>query len=115
MIRAASALMAAVTGFAIACSSRAPRHETPENQAPVALVDAAVAGLPAEVTKLVSRWQECWHWAGEEPYDADRRQQIADGVAGSCPGNEEERDRLRAKYRERQDVLDALSKLDEMQ
>lgn len=98
----------------LGCSSRAPRHENPQNQTVVS-ADAAVDGLPAEVTKLVERWQECWHWGGEEPYDADRRQQIADGVARSCPGNEEERDRLRAKYSERPDVLDALKKLDEMQ
>jgi hypothetical protein len=99
----------------LACSSRAPHHETPENQTPVTVADAGVAGLPAEVTKLIERWEACWHWAGEEPYDADRRQQIADGVAHSCPGNEEERDRLRAKYGKRPDVLDALKKLDEMQ
>lgn len=98
----------------VGCSSRAPHHEPPQNQV-VAPADAAIAGLPAEVTKLVERWEMCWHWAGEEPYDADRRQQIADGVAKSCPGNEEERDRLRAKYRGRPDVLDALKKLDDMQ
>lgn len=102
----------AVTLFA--CSSRAPRHENPQNQT-AEVADAGVAGLPAEVTKLVERWQECWHWGGEEPYDADRRKQIADGVARSCPGNEEERGRLRAKYAGQQDVLDALEKLDEMQ
>jgi hypothetical protein len=77
--------------------------------------DAAVAGLPAEVTTLVARWEECWHWAGEEPYDADRRRQIEEGVARACPGNDEERERLRAKYGGRADVLDALKKLDEMQ
>ncbi len=99
----------------LACSSRAPRHDVPANRASVEPTDAAVARLPAEVTRLVERWQECWHWGGEEPYDADRREQIAEGVARSCPGNEQERDRLRAKYRERPDVLDALKELDEMQ
>jgi hypothetical protein len=98
----------------VACSSRAPRHENPQNQT-VVVADAGAAGLPAEVTRLVERWQECSHWGGEEPYDADRRKQIADGVARSCPGNEEERARLRATYADRPDVLDALKKLDEME
>ena len=97
------------------CSSRPPRHENPTNQTVQAPEDAAVAGLPADVATLVARWEECWHWAGEEPYDNERRQQIADGVARSCPGNPEERERLREKYGARPDVLDALKKLDEMQ
>jgi hypothetical protein len=99
----------------LSCSSSAPRHENPTNQTTTAPADAAVAGLPAEVTTFVARWEECWHWAGEEPYDNARRQQIADGVARSCPGNDEERERLRGRYRARPDVLDALKKLDEMQ
>lgn len=99
----------------LGCSSRAQPHETPTNVASTAPADAAITGLPAEVTTLMERWEACWHWAGEEPYDAARRQDIADGVARSCPGNDEERLRLRAKYRTRSDVLDALKKLDEMQ
>lgn len=97
----------------VSCS-RPSAPQSPDNQV-AATPDAAVAGLPAEVTALVARWEECWHWAGEEPYDADRRKQIEEGVARSCPGNDEERERLRTKYQGRRDILDALRKLDEMQ
>lgn len=72
------------------------------------------AGLPPEVTTLTERWQICWHFAGEEPYNAARRAQIADGESEWCPGNEGERDRLRAKYKDDATVQDALRKLDEM-
>jgi len=58
----------------------------------------ARTGLPAEVTKLVERWETCWHFAGEEPYSAARRQEIADGIAAWCPGNDAERGRLEAKW-----------------
>lgn len=73
------------------------------------------ASLPAEVTRLVERWQLCWHFAGEEPYDDARKQQIADGEAESCPGNEAERARLTEKYRGDAAVQTELHKLDAMQ
>ena len=73
------------------------------------------ATLPAEVTKLVERWQMCWHFAGEEPYDEARRAQIAEGEAEWCPDNEDERERLRVKWQADPAVQDALRKLDEMQ
>lgn len=96
----------------VGCSRPSPPRG-PDNH--VSATPDAAAGLPAEVSVLLTRWEECWHWAGEEPYDADRRAQIEEGVARSCPGNEEERDRLRTKYQGRTDVLDALKKLDEME
>ena len=71
------------------------------------------ATLPADVTKLVERWQMCWHFSGEEPYDAERAKQIADGQAAWCPGNEEEQARLRTAYVHDAAVQDALRKLDD--
>ncbi len=76
--------------------------------------DAARTHMPAEVTKLVERWEMCWHFSGEEPYDAARRAQIAEGVAKWCPGNDAERERLRVKWQADPAVRDALHKLDEM-
>jgi hypothetical protein len=75
----------------------------------------AATALPADVTKLVERWEMCWHFAGEEPYDAARAKQIADGQAEWCPGNEAERERLRVKWKDDARVQDALRKLDAMQ
>ena len=70
-------------------------------------------GMPAEVDELVARWEECLHWAGEEPYDEARRKEIADGVAASCPGNVEARDALLEKYADRADVVARLRGLEE--
>jgi hypothetical protein len=67
------------------------------------------------VQTLLDRWEQCWHFAGEEPYDAKRRQEIAYEEAKYCPGNAEELSRLRAKYRDRTDIQTALNKTDEMQ
>lgn len=71
--------------------------------------------LPDEVKRLLERWENCWHFAGEEGSDTARKQEIDDGIATWCPGNDAERTRLRLKYQNRADVLDALNKLDEMQ
>jgi hypothetical protein len=71
--------------------------------------------IPAEVTTVVDRWTNCWHFAGEEAYDDARRIEIEAGINQWCPGNEAERARLEAKYRDRPDVMSELAKLDEMQ
>jgi hypothetical protein len=71
--------------------------------------------MPAEVSKLIERWETCWHFAGEEPYDDARRKEIEAGINQWCPGNETERARLTTKYRDRAYIQDALRKLDEMQ
>src|SRR5260370_41338287 len=73
------------------------------------------AALPAEVTTLGERWETCWHFAGEEPYDAARAKEIADGQAKWCPGNDAERERLRVKWKDDARVQEALRKLDAMQ
>jgi hypothetical protein len=86
----------------VACGSPQPAKPAPTT-------------LPAEVTKLVERWEMCWHFAGEEPYDAARAKQIQDGQAEWCPGNEAERERLRVKWKDDARVQDALRKLDAMQ
>jgi hypothetical protein len=85
----------------VACSSAS--HPAP-----------ARTGLPDEVTRFLERWETCWHFSGEEGYDAARRQELADAVAASCPGNELERARLQAKWQGDPAVQDALRKLDEM-
>ena len=54
-------------------------------------------GMPADVQHFIVRWQDCVHWLGEEPYDADRRRQIEEAIAASCPGV----DRLGAEIRRR--------------
>jgi hypothetical protein len=71
--------------------------------------------MPAEVSTLVDRWTNCWHFAGEEATDDARRIEIEAGINQWCPGNEQERARLQTKYRDRANVMAELRKLDEMQ
>jgi uncharacterized protein (DUF1697 family) len=55
--------------------------------------------LPAEVRSLVSRREQCHHWAGEEPYDKSRAKQIDQAMVRlKCDGIEKEVDAMRAKY-----------------
>jgi hypothetical protein len=59
---------------------------------------AKVAGLPEEVTHLSDRISQCEHFAGEEPYDAERGVFLRQQIAANCPGNAAELKRLRQKY-----------------
>jgi len=38
------------------------------------------ADMPAPVARLMDRMVECQHWAGEEPYDRQRRAEISRAV-----------------------------------
>lgn len=95
-----------------ACSS-SPKPAPANHAQPQPQLDT----MPSEVSTLLERWENCWHFAGEEapPGDAARRAEIEAGINQWCPGNEQERARLTTKYRDRADVQDALKKLDEMQ
>jgi hypothetical protein len=111
----ANELVLAFSFAVAACGSSHARTSAPQNSTPATRDAATTEELPAEVTKLTERWETCWHFAGEEATDAARRKEIEDGVAAWCTGNEDERARLEAKYRDRADVQTALKKLDEMQ
>ncbi|MBV8744774.1 MAG: hypothetical protein JO134_06995 [Xanthobacteraceae bacterium] len=55
--------------------------------------------LPLEVGNLVSRREQCHHWAGEEPYDKARAKQIDRAMVQlKCDRIEQEVDAMRAKY-----------------
>ncbi len=40
-------------------------------------LERLASASPASVSRYVQRVIECYHWAGEEPYDRDRARQIA--------------------------------------
>ena len=56
----------------------------PAPAAPTADAAAAAVGLPADVEAQRRNAETCEHFAGEEPYDAERRRQIEQGLADSC-------------------------------
>ncbi|NIJ87282.1 hypothetical protein FHR49_000030 [Xanthomonas campestris] len=45
---------------------------------------AGLCGMPDDVRALVDDYDTCEHFAGEEPYDADRRHEIEVAVAQFC-------------------------------
>ena len=64
--------------------------------------------LPEEVTAFVSKRDDCDHWRGEDPYDADRAKQIADAENKTCKGSDAALANLRKKYKNDPNVIDAL-------
>jgi len=38
-------------------------------------------GQPKDVSELIDRLVGCNHWTGEEPYDAERKQEISSAIA----------------------------------
>ena len=80
--------------------------------APQPAAAPAKPALPAEVEKLAQRIESCEHFAGEEPYDAERGKFLREQVEAVCPGNRAALDRLRRHYAANKAVLDRLAGLD---
>jgi hypothetical protein len=92
--------------LATACKDRAPAPEAaateaPVDAAPVAKAPPAAKPSPApaaEVSRLGKRIEACEHFAGEEPYDAARAEELRKQAEANCPGNEAELARLRRQH-----------------
>ena len=58
------------------------------------------ADMPAPVVALIDRIVGCNHWAGEEPYDEQRRREINAAVASlRCQSLERDEQRILRRYR----------------
>ena len=104
-------------------SSAAPSPSVPEPSAPVTGADAPSApliavpakpepvndeapglralqeGMPAEVRDFIRRAVICNHWAGEEPYNEERRAQMAAAVSSlRCRELDTDQKELRSRY-----------------
>lgn len=66
-------------------------------------IPPGVCAMPRDVQALVVRQSMCDHFAGEEPYDDERRREIEDAIRESC-GNEKRAAKLMARYRKDQRV-----------
>ena len=55
-------------------------------------------GQPADVQRFIVRHDDCGHWSGEEPYDADRKREIETAITQTCKGNDAIAARLRQRY-----------------
>ncbi len=60
----------------------APASAAPAASEPAAA--SAAAALPADMQAQAEHAELCEHFAGEEPYDADRRKQIEDAIEANC-------------------------------
>jgi len=64
------------------------------------------AGLPADVGKVIDRMTGCNHWAGEEAYDEDRKQQIHKAVDElRCKDLESDKTKLLKKYKAKESAI----------
>jgi len=65
--------------------------------------------LPRDVRIHIDRQRNCNHWAGEEPYDADRRRQIESALKElHCERLDREARSLRHRYLRSPMILKAL-------
>jgi len=63
-------------------------------------------GMPPDVSDFIRRAVVCNHWAGEEPYDEERRAQIAAAVQSlGCRALDADQVALRSKYSGNVEVL----------
>ncbi|WP_311239816.1 MULTISPECIES: hypothetical protein [unclassified Xanthomonas] len=77
---------------AVACTD--PKVEDEWLQHP-----AGLCGMPKDVRKLVEDYDTCEHFAGEEPYDADRRHEIEVAIAQFCTPAPARLAKLMQRYR----------------
>jgi len=69
------------------------------------------AAMPGDVTAYVDRRAQCFHWAGEEPYDEARSSQIAGAIKKlRCSALSYDDKALRHRYRHSPAALKALRK-----
>ncbi|MCC2976434.1 hypothetical protein LK533_07075 [Sphingomonas sp. PL-96] len=67
------------------------------------------AKLPADVVAFRERRDECDHFRGEDPYDAERAAFLSEALARTCTGTDAELKALRARYAANAAILAALA------
>ncbi|MFC6299919.1 SH3 domain-containing protein [Pseudomonas sp. CCM 7893] len=71
--------------------------------------------LPADVSTFVKRHEECVHFAGEEPYDAERRAFLEKAMNQACTGHDRQLSDLRERYKDNPEARQALDPLENME
>lgn len=83
--------------------------DRPVTEDPPAL-KALREGMPPDVSEFIRRAVICNHWAGEEPYDDDRREQIDRAVKRMrCLELDADQKALRSRYASQGEVLKRIS------
>jgi len=66
-------------------------------------------GQPKDVSELIDRLVGCNHWSGEEPYDAERKQEISSAMADlKCARLAKDEAAARKRYADHPSTLKAL-------
>lgn len=77
----------------------------------IASVPVSAASLPSDVQTFVAERENCDHFRGEEPYDAERKREIEAALDRYCGGTDARLQGLKKKYRNApaavRDVLNA--------
>lgn len=103
-----TAMVGPVSAPAASSASAVPAAPPAASDDPPALV-ALRQGMPPDVSDFIRRAVVCNHWAGEEPYDDERRAQINAAVQGlRCRALDADQTRLRARYAGQTEVLKRL-------
>lgn len=68
----------------------------------------ATPALPADILAFQKRRDDCDHFRGEEPYDAQRAAFLKAALARSCAGTDKALAALRQRYQAQPARLDAL-------
>ena len=90
-------------------TTAADQADRPVTEDPPAL-KALREGMPPDVSEFIRRAVICNHWAGEEPYDDDRREQINRAVKHmGCLELDADQKALRAQYASQGEVLKRIS------
>lgn len=71
-------------------------------------------GLPPEVAEMIERTVGCSHWAGEEPYDDERKKEISAALKElKCDRLTRDEASISKRYANRPKVIDALKRAKE--
>jgi hypothetical protein len=90
-------------------TTAAVQADIPVTEDPPAL-KALREGMPPDVSEFIRRAVICNHWAGEEPYDDDRREQINSAVKRmGCLELDADQKALRSRYASQGEVLKRIS------
>lgn len=77
---------------------------------PLALAQSKTeARIPADAKALIARIQSCIHFSGEEPYNDERKAEIAKALKESrCDSLDEDTVKIKRKYRKSPAIIKAI-------
>ena len=74
----------------------------------------AVEKLPKDVQAIIERKKGCGHWAGESPYNEDRKKEINAALATlKCDAYEKDLKTINKKYHNMKEILKAVKSASE--